>query len=322
MGMDRRTVWLGCLLGAWVGLGAACGHDWSAAGDDAGAGEAEVSDGDVEDEVGADLPDVAEVEAVSDGDADELVSHDTPPDVRPDTGPRACGNGVVEPGEVCDDGNTVTEWCEDDNSEACLSDCSLLSATCGNGRLDPGEMCDDGDPDSFDECTTSCTMNDLGIGAPCRCIEGCAELDFSAGAIVGCEFVDAPPDEVANVACLRGLRNPLLPLEVYAAEGYCTWMAIGCESAAMICSTVPQFGDVERFECPAGYVERSIVWAAMDTVITVAYCAKPCASQRDCRWNAVEEEGSPWAGQCGQWTCISTGDGSESFCDDPRNTWD
>src|SRR5262245_61299116 len=50
-----------------------------------------------------------------------------------------CGNGVKEPGEVCDDGNRVSG---DNCSANCNSD-----ETCGNAIYDPqkGEGCDCGD---------------------------------------------------------------------------------------------------------------------------------------------------------------------------------
>ncbi len=44
----------------------------------------------------------------------------------------SCGNGFVDPEEVCDDGNTIP-------GDGCSSDCQLL---CGNGQLDEGEVCD------------------------------------------------------------------------------------------------------------------------------------------------------------------------------------
>src|SRR5262245_32171606 len=40
-----------------------------------------------------------------------------------------CGNGRVDPDEVCDDGNTTS-------GDGCSSDCHSLE-TCGNGHVDP-----------------------------------------------------------------------------------------------------------------------------------------------------------------------------------------
>jgi cysteine-rich repeat protein len=53
-----------------------------------------------------------------------------------ETGDPACGDGVVQAGEECDDGNQI-------DTDTCLSTCQ--SATCGDGKLQEGvEQCDDG----------------------------------------------------------------------------------------------------------------------------------------------------------------------------------
>src|ERR1051325_2793318 len=46
-----------------------------------------------------------------------------------------CGNGIVDPGEACDDGNIM-------DGDGCSHDCLSLEG-CGNGVPDPGEVCDD-----------------------------------------------------------------------------------------------------------------------------------------------------------------------------------
>ncbi|MBI5501397.1 MAG: hypothetical protein HY907_14220 [Deltaproteobacteria bacterium] len=57
----------------------------------------------------------------------------------------ACGNAVVDPGEACDDGNTV-------NTDSCLSTC--VAASCGDGEVWAGyEQCDG---DAARACATSC----------------------------------------------------------------------------------------------------------------------------------------------------------------------
>ena len=43
--------------------------------------------------------------------------------------PIECGNGLLEPGENCDDGNTVT------GDGTCSADCSS-NEKCGNGEID------------------------------------------------------------------------------------------------------------------------------------------------------------------------------------------
>jgi MYXO-CTERM domain-containing protein len=59
-----------------------------------------------------------------------------------------CGNGNVDGGEACDDGN-------DDDTDDCLSTC--VAATCGDGFVQAGvEACDDGNLDDGDDCDSTC----------------------------------------------------------------------------------------------------------------------------------------------------------------------
>jgi cysteine-rich repeat protein len=68
-----------------------------------------------------------------------------------------CGNGVMDPGEDCDDGNTK-------NGDGCSSSC--LIEECGNGQLDTlhGEECDDGNHLDGDGCSHDCKIEMCGNG--------------------------------------------------------------------------------------------------------------------------------------------------------------
>ena len=66
-----------------------------------------------------------------------------------------CGNGELEEGEECDDGNFV-------NGDACPNNCSL--PTCGNGIREGYEQCDDGNTDDNDACTSQCLTAVCGDG--------------------------------------------------------------------------------------------------------------------------------------------------------------
>ncbi len=97
--------------------------------------------------------------------------------------PPVCGNGVLEPGEECDDGATISnDGCSMDceregsccemNGSVCDetlpggcageflgidTDCvSNTCPVCGNGVLEGAEECDDGNLDDGDECDSSC----------------------------------------------------------------------------------------------------------------------------------------------------------------------
>src|SRR5258706_5146390 len=61
-----------------------------------------------------------------------------------------CGNGKIDPGEVCDDGNA-------NDGDGCSADCTS-DESCGNGVVDTavGEGCDDGDSLGGDGCSADC----------------------------------------------------------------------------------------------------------------------------------------------------------------------
>lgn len=112
----------------------------------------------------------------------ELIDHDAPPTAQP-----GCGNGVVEAGEVCDDGNQVggdgcaplcdsTEVCGNGILDAHLGeqcdtggavnaacDVDCTAAACGDGFLNPaaGEVCDDGNTLDADGCRSDCRSTEI-----------------------------------------------------------------------------------------------------------------------------------------------------------------
>jgi cysteine-rich repeat protein len=58
-----------------------------------------------------------------------------------------CGDGFVQAGEQCDDGNS-------DNRDNCTNVCTV--ARCGDGFVQAGEQCDDGNANNGDGCTNAC----------------------------------------------------------------------------------------------------------------------------------------------------------------------
>ena len=60
-----------------------------------------------------------------------------------------CGDGDLDPGEQCDDGNLTS-------CDGCDSNCT--NTACGNGVVACGEECDDGDVDPGDGCESDCTF--------------------------------------------------------------------------------------------------------------------------------------------------------------------
>jgi cysteine-rich repeat protein len=106
-----------------------------------------------------------------------------------------CGNGKLDPGEECDDGNT-----EDDDgcSSQCVIDCyyncqchpwdppCVDARVCGNAVLTSDEECDDGNTLSGDGCSGSCQLEPGWTCVPGRgCFPTCGD-----GRMVGWETCD------------------------------------------------------------------------------------------------------------------------------------
>lgn len=113
----------------------------------------------------------------------------------------SCGNGVVNPGEECDDGNNVngdgcSATCQID-SDWCKPECLVTVEICGNGRLTAAEVCDDGNTTDGDGCSSECSQQD-GWFCPYagkRCEPYCGD-----GLVVGSEACDRGADNGKYVA--------------------------------------------------------------------------------------------------------------------------
>ena len=77
--------------------------------------------------------------------------------------PSACGNGMLDGFETCDDTNTMTndgcnDRCDTEHGYTCSGEPSVCVSACGNGQLDVGEECDDGHTVDGDRCSATCTL--------------------------------------------------------------------------------------------------------------------------------------------------------------------
>lgn len=136
-----------------------------------------------------------------------------------------CGNGVLEPGEECDDGNTLgtdactkacliavcgdgvlredMEQCDDGNvasNDGCSDSCRVENI-CGDGVLDVGEQCEDGNAIDTDACTNSCLDARCGDGIVWAGMEQCDDGNTLPGDFCG-------PTCMVEVGCGNDIVDP------------------------------------------------------------------------------------------------------------------
>ncbi len=152
-----------------------------------------------------------------------------------------CGNGVVEDGESCDDG---------DNSPNCDADCTF--AQCGDlfTNAAAGEDCDGGGVDTF-QCNFDCTKPTCGDGYLNTVAgEKCEPGEFSEDCDIDC----------TEPACGDGVFNPITEF---------------CESNLV--NTPECDADCTKPECGDGFTNA---WAneTCDDIVDTALCnAETCA---------------------------------------------
>ena len=150
-------------------------------------------------------------ETGEDGDTDEGTSNhfgtetetDTDTDAETDTetddgdGTGICGDGTLDSGEECDDGNA-------NNLDECVDECVL--AICGDGHVHSGqEQCDDGNDVDTDACTSECAHAACGDGHLQAGTEECD--DGNVHSLDGC-----------SVACMTEWRYVFVTSETYSAH--------------------------------------------------------------------------------------------------------
>lgn len=105
-----------------------------------------------------------------------------------------CGNGIVEIGESCDDGNTAS-------GDGCSSTCQIEphfscpisgapcihDIVCGDGLIEGSEQCDDGNTKSGDGCSSTCTLE---CGWECPSGAACRAAKCGDGEVAGREQCD------------------------------------------------------------------------------------------------------------------------------------
>ncbi len=119
-----------------------------------------------------------------------------------------CGNGIVEAGENCDDGNLTngdgcSSTCTVQVGFSCTGNPSVCFTVCGDGVVAVGiEQCDDGNITNGDGCTSTCTVQ-VGfscVGTPSVCTSTCGDGIVAAG-FEQCDDGNATNGDGCNSSC-------------------------------------------------------------------------------------------------------------------------
>lgn len=186
--------------------------------------------------------------------------------------PVACGNGVVESGESCDDGSLNGEY------GYCGALCTYTGAEyCGDGLISGGEACDCGDASLVDRTnsrpyagsvgtcagsngtysatsTTSCSWDCSGSAAYC----GDESVDISAG-----ESCDGDVDTTTSAICADGMTVCTTDADCVGHGDTCGGgLNSACPATAYLCSG-------GTFD---GYMCASPSWNLAENLITAYYC--------------------------------------------------
>ncbi|PIR48251.1 hypothetical protein COU80_05480 [Candidatus Peregrinibacteria bacterium CG10_big_fil_rev_8_21_14_0_10_55_24] len=157
-----------------------------------------------------------------------------------------CGNGVVETGEGCDDGNISFSWQQDGCSETCTVEpgyvCtgapSVCTARCGDGLLAGGEICDDANTEPGDGCSQQCMAEDgyVCTGTPSLCQSVCGD-----GAVRGQEVCDD-----GNVQSGDGCTAQCLPETGFTCTGQPSACAPICGDGKLMGLEICDDGNAEN----------------------------------------------------------------------------
>ncbi len=186
--------------------------------------------------------------------------------------PPRCGDGIVDPGEGCDDGNTVS-------GDGCSSTCQVETPqpVCGNGILESGEQCDDGNTVSGDGCSSTCQLENppqpvCGNGiveAGEQCDDG--NTVSGDGCSSTCQIETTPPPPACVLVPQSGCSGTTPACDLAAAD-----------DGTVDCRAVTKQGTsddhcVAATDCKAGFT------CVHDTVAADApWCSRFCVADATC----------------------------------------
>lgn len=240
-----------------------------------------------------------------------------------------CGNGILEPGEVCDDRNT-------DGCGTCNAGCSAVNTTvtgcvggfgcavdgdcasavctsgectsvCGNGLVEPDETCDDGNTEDCGACSADCGAFNATVTG-CTGGLGCTDDDDCASAV--CE------SGACTSVCGNGIAEPDEACDDYNLDACGTCNADCTEVNAPVTGCIGGLGCTGDGDCASGVCTEGACTSVCGNGVTepgeacddgnvdaCGTCSADCSAVND-----------PVTGCPVGTACVSHTDCSESFC--------
>ncbi|OGL68091.1 hypothetical protein A3D58_00785 [Candidatus Uhrbacteria bacterium RIFCSPHIGHO2_02_FULL_46_47] len=204
-----------------------------------------------------------------------------------------CGNGALDPGEDCDDGNIISG---DGCSSACVHEGSNFALRCGDGNIDLFEDCDDNNLTNGDGCSDKC-LNE-GTNTPI-----CGNSTVGIGE--DCDDGNRQDGDGCSSKCLHEGTRSDIPIcgnkrldrgeecEKQADETFAPW----CSS-----TTCLRQGPQPAALCGNGRVDAGEEcddnMPLLDSVAKKALCAD-AGTQYPCQWTGTLRPASPVGQGCG-----------------------
>lgn len=210
-----------------------------------------------------------------------------------------CGDGIIQPPETCDDGNT-------NDDDECPGNCISM---CGNGVINGGEACDDGNLVDNDGCSSTCVRDAAYVFV--SSVSYSANLGGVAGADTKCQaLADAAKLPGSYQAWLSDDTMPakmrvkassfayVRPDGVQVAKGFMEfWMGTGLAASISVTETKAPIAPI------MGCAGEDKVWTAT-TALGLNQPGKTCMN-----WTTVnmadmaavgdlDEKGTGWTEAC------------------------
>lgn len=180
--------------------------------------------------------------------------------------PNVCGNGTVDPGEECDDGNcTQTDACN-----------NCMNAYCGDGVVGPGEMCDDG---AGEVCPPDC-----GAAPP---VDAGPDGPTCVGKLIFAGFAPAQIGAFSGGGQL-GLEAATFACQSLGAFGMCDyeqWKQIQSDPVAYQDDVTKLGAAIPNGQCNDVWLQRTTVASGTEAASCPGGMSQPGPGGRCNNWN-------------------------------------